>query len=153
MTDLTVKAKDDLADLICGPLLGRGVARRVFEHALDRDLVVKVEEDARSFQNILEWEIWDVVKDGPYAKWFAPCRHISASGVVLLQDRVAPVTAFPARIPDFFTDLKLANFGKLRGKFVACDYGLTHVRLAYRGMTDRMRRIRKVDDEGRALPY
>lgn len=151
MPELTGKAKDDLADLICGKELGYGVARRVFEHKLAPTLVVKVEENAGSFQNILEWELWNVVKDGPYAKWFAPCRHISPSGVVLLQDRVQPAAKFPERVPDFFTDLKIANFGTIGRQFVACDYGTAHVRIAYRGMTDRMKAIRGTNPDGWAV--
>lgn len=120
----------DLFRLVCGEKLGRGVSREVYRCALDPTIVFKIEADAGSFQNIIEWETWDTVRftagmKNDYAKYFAPCIAISPCGTVLVQKYARPVdyTELPEDVPKFFTDLKKENFGLLDGKFVCIDYG------------------------------
>ena len=120
----------DLFRLMCGEKLGRGIAREVYRSALDPTLVIKIEADAGSFQNIIEWETWDTVRftadtKQDYAKYFAPCIAISPSGTVLVQKYARPVdyTELPEQVPKFFTDLKKENFGLIDGKIVCIDYG------------------------------
>lgn len=150
--DFSPAVHRDLFGLLLGEKLGEGVARRVYVNNLDATRVVKIEDTARSFQNIAEWELWQTVKEGPLARWFAPCYHISPCGVVLVQERVADVAAFPASIPAFFTDLKAENFGRRGRQFVARDYGSLLGRFVHLTTRTRvpMRRLRGTDADGKA---
>lgn len=114
----------DFVELFCGEKLGEGVGREVYVYALDETKVIKVETTAHSFQNITEWQVWQEVQHTQYAKWFAPCHWISPCGIVLIQSRTQPVKKPPEKIPNFFTDLKAENYGRLKGRFVCHDYGL-----------------------------
>ncbi len=119
--------------------IGRGIARIVYCSAILPDCVVKVEENAGSFQNVAEWQVWEAVKGTEFAKWFAPCLHISSCGAVLIQARTKPALAFPDKLPVFLTDTKRANYGMLGKSFVCHDYG-THVMHTF-GMSKRVRKV------------
>jgi hypothetical protein len=114
--------------LMLGPFLGSGTARDVYVWALDPDKVIKIERGARSFQNIVEWTQWQHIRvDLTASRYFAPCHHISANGHYLIQSRVESLEHRPLRKwkgPVWFTDLKTSNLGRLKGRVVACDYGL-----------------------------
>lgn len=145
MSDPTDFMKRELWSLIVGEQLGAGAARTVYAHALDPRLVVKVEDGRGSFQNVIEWQTWEDVKETDFAKWFAPCVAISPCGGILVQRRTTPAQTHPEKIPAFFTDTKLANFGMLiplhgkkGGQFVAHDYGVSL--LNQYGLTKRMRK-------------
>lgn len=144
--DLPNTCKEDLVRMICGDYLGGGVARRVFAHGLDPRLVVKVEVQSCSFQNIAEWHAWEDVQHTKWADWFAPCHYISPCGTVLLQSRTKPAGRafiYPKRLPNFFTDLKPANVGLLKGRLVVHDYGLNLLAsLGLSGARMRRKRIR-----------
>jgi hypothetical protein len=116
----------DLFDLVTGEKLGEGTARQVFAYAMDEKLAIKFEGGRGSFQNVSEWELWSWVGGTKMAKWFAPCRHISACGTILLQDRCEPIQLkqLPKRLPSYLADLKKENFGMLNGRVVCCDYGM-----------------------------
>jgi hypothetical protein len=124
-----------------GRQLGEGIARRVFLMDLRDDLVVKIEDGARSFQNVLEHEAWERVKGTEFGKWFAPVEWISACGMVMLMKRTMPAQPkqLPARLPVFLTDTKRTNYGMLNGKFVCHDYG-TNI-LMERGMSKAMHKV------------
>lgn len=143
-------AKNDFIGLFLGDKLGEGTARSVYEFIGQPGLVIKVETTAASFQNIAEWEAWQEVKDTHWGKWFAPCRRISPCGMVLIQERTMPLAVdtkgneFPRDIPNFFTDLKPCNFGKIKGQFVCHDYALNHFRR--QGLNSaRMRKTKNSD--------
>lgn len=116
--------RHDFVNLFCGELIGRGVARDVYEYAIDDTKVIKVETAAESFQNATEWQVWREVEYTKWARWFAPCHWISPCGIVMIQSRTQPISRAPKEVPNFFSDLKLDNFGKLKGRVVAHDYGL-----------------------------
>ena len=61
----------DIATLLVGDKISDGSARSVYQCKLRPDLVVKIENVARSFQNIEEFNTWEMVRDTDYAKWFA----------------------------------------------------------------------------------
>jgi hypothetical protein len=107
-----------------GKRLGDGIGRDVFVYELNPRLVIKIEKNG--FQNVIEWEIWRAIKNTAWARWFAPARHISGLGSVLIMERTvpAPRSRYPARVPKFLGDLKYSNFGLLRGKLVCHDYGM-----------------------------
>lgn len=123
--ELPVSARD-LAALFLGKKLGSGMSRDVYEFTFNRDYVVKVENSSGSFQNIIEWEIWNNVQYMPsVSKWFAPCVNISPCGVFLIQRKVIQQDPkkYPKKVPYFFKDTKYENFGTVDGKLVCCDYG------------------------------
>jgi len=117
----------DVSAMLLGAHLGSGQFRDVFAHASSPEYVVKVEDVARSFHNIAEWELWKMVEDTPMARWFAPCSHISPAGSVLVMRRVEhlPEKLLPKRVPYFMSDLKQENWGWFEDRPVCCDYGYT----------------------------
>jgi hypothetical protein len=154
MTNPPESVLTDFYNLFCGKVLGEGAARKVYEHNFDGKVVIKVETGDYSFQNITEWQTWERVKHTDLAQYFAPCVAISPNGRVLVQRRTSRPTYYPDKVPAFFTDLKLDNFGVLtngnvfvddvfdvrnpKGAFVCHDYGM-HMMLE-KGMTKRMRK-------------
>lgn len=139
----------DLFRLIAGEQLGKGIGREVYVFLPIPTLVIKFEIAATSFQNVLEWETWDRIKDCPrVARWFAPIVSISICGSILLQKRVekARLNEYPDKVPAFVADLKRANWGMLNGKLVCIDYGRTL--LMEEGMTTRMKRASWWGGEG-----
>jgi len=132
-------ATQDLFATLLGDKLGGGSARQVYDCALLPRYVVKVEDVAGSFQNILESEIWQEVQFTEHAKWFAPVHSISITGTVLIMAKTKPLKDFPRgfKVPAYMTDLKPENFGRYKGRIVAHDYGLTL--LMSKGLTKRMR--------------
>jgi hypothetical protein len=124
------KVYQDAFNLLCGSLIGEGIHRRVFECAIRRDLVVKVEDsDNRYFANVIEQKFWDDHQYTPQvSKWLAPCEYMSPDGRILLQTRCDPVPAgmrMPDKLPGFLSDLKRSNFGLLDGRIVCVDYAMT----------------------------
>ena len=117
----------EFRSLFLGQELGHGMSRSVYVNAQDPTTVIKIEEGAKRFQNIREWETWknyEYCKD--VAKWLAPCVDISSCGLILIQKRVDPLLLekAPNKMPAFLTDFKLNNFGIYKGKIVCSDYGI-----------------------------
>lgn len=124
----------ELKAVVCGSLIGEGVARSVYECRHDPKYVVKIETVSRSFQNVSEWEAWEWLRGTKRGNWLAPCLSISPNGLILLQRRVTPMrdSERPKKIPAFLTDIKTDNFGWLDGRVVCIDYGtiLSNIRHA-----------------------
>lgn len=79
--------------------------------------------------NIKEWDIWCQVRHHPeLSKWFCPVTEISDCGRFLVMLKCDPVTEeeVPSDIPEFLSDVKAANWGKLTyegiTKVVMLDY-------------------------------
>lgn len=124
--DLNDTCAKDFIKVFLGKEIGRGVSRVVYEHALDKSLVIKIEEGGDWFQNVTEYRVWNELQYyKKMAKWFAPIIAISPNGVVLIQKRVEPTSLkdYPKQIPSFFTDIKQENYGLLNGQLVCFDYG------------------------------
>lgn len=132
----------DALDLFVGRKIGNGIAREVYECALDETLVVKIETGCGSFQNVAEWQIWNALRDTAAGKWLAPCVRISATGAVLLMRRTEPlqVKQLPKRMPVWLTDFHLANYGMLNGRVVCHDYGVADSVVIGLGASKRMRK-------------
>ena len=127
---------EDLYRMMCGEVLGYGQYRTVFnfnpyaQHSDDKaDKVIKVAE-YDPVPNQLEYYVWTECqkeKVDTLLPWLAPCFGMSPNGHFLIQARCKPVAAGDARlfkkVPDFFTDLKIENWGFYRGKLVCMDYG------------------------------
>lgn len=129
----------DLFHLLCDQQIGYGIARTVWSSRVLPSSVIKVEENAGSFQNVAEWQVWEAVKGTQFERWFAPCEWISANGSVLIQAKTVPALKYPERLPVFLTDTKRANYGLYKGRFVCHDYG-KHL-LLENGMTRRERKV------------
>ncbi|WDZ97977.1 hypothetical protein Herbaro_09410 [Herbaspirillum sp. WKF16] len=137
--------------LLCHEKIGGGMSREVYSSKILPDCVIKIEDGAGQFQNIVEWETWRRVMDTPFSRWFAACRWISPNGQILIMERTArPSPAdFPEKMPVFLCDFKRDNFGlstlidQATGKpshtFVCHDYGTNM--LFERGMTKRMQTV------------
>ena len=133
----------DLQSLMVGKKLGEGIARKVYEFLPDPDYVIKIEDRARSFQNIEEYHFWnDNRYDKSVAKWLAPIHSISPSGTVLLMKRIQPVALkeLPDKIPQWLDDVKVEHFGRLDGKIVVCDYAFTRSELPRRLINNRAKK-------------
>lgn len=110
---------------LCGKKLGRGAFREVYRCRFDPKIVFKFELEDSTFSNVKEWEMWKTVKYTRFAKWFAPCIEISCHGGVLIQSYAKNIAKadLPTKVPPFFTDLKVENWGLYQGHPVARDYG------------------------------
>lgn len=113
----------DLEKMVIGDLIGEGCFRKVYEYIPDRSCVIKVEDGARNFSNVKEWEMWNEIRRMKISKWFAPCVSISPSGIFLVQKRTSPIIkAYPKKIPSMFRDIKLGNVGMYEDHFCFHDY-------------------------------
>ncbi|MEQ8308086.1 MAG: hypothetical protein RIA09_16245 [Hoeflea sp.] len=116
----------DLYSLCTGKELGQGCSRLVFDFALDQTCVIKFETAGGSFDNVVEWDVWNAYRfDKRMSKWLAPCVSISPCGSILIQKKTTPIykDRLPKKIPRVFTDLKETNWGLLDGRPVCHDYG------------------------------
>jgi hypothetical protein len=142
LRDLSETFKDDMLSLLCGEELGSGMTRTAFACPLidqvvgdGRKYVIKVETTRSGhFQNVLEWQIWNEVKDWKEcARWLAPCVAISQSGLWLIQRRVDVLSSIEVakrragRVPQFLSDFKTRNYGILDGRVVCHDYGTARI--------------------------
>lgn len=116
--------KETVSKLLCENKLGEGLSRKVYTNNYMPDYVIKVARNDIHFQNIREFHTYCFVKDLSIGKWFAPVMEISANGKVLIMRRTQPLTLKKIRVPEFFIDLKLENFGMLDGRIVCHDYGI-----------------------------
>lgn len=148
---LTARAVSELLGTVLGEKLGAGVSREVFTSPIDPSVVFKVEAYSQvdkgwGFQNVEEYLTWkDLEGHEEYARWLAPCKAISSSGIILVQHRVSPIPKdfpLPDEMPDFLTDFKRANYGLLDGRLVCLDYGLNRFRQA--GSRSKKVKMRKV---------
>lgn len=121
-----------------GDYIGRGRDRKVY--ALGEDKVLKTEDAAGSFQNIVEWETWKTLEGCSAQRWFAKPTSISPNGALLIMERTKPLDLdrLPKELPHFFCDLKPENFGTIGGRLVCHDYGTIHI-LAMDHLTKTLR--------------
>lgn len=139
---------EDAFNLLCDERIGYGMSRDVFTSRLLPDCVIKIEKDPHRFQNVVEWETWQRVRDTKVSRWFAACRWISPNGRVLVMERTErpDPDGYPSRMPAFLSDFKRTNYGLSMlpdpktgrpAKTLVChDYGTNM--LFEHGMTRRM---------------
>lgn len=116
-------AQDGIRFLI-GDKLGAGQYREVYSFDFIPNTVIKV-CPTKEPANFIEYQIWQEIKDTKYAKWFAPCLHISPEGQYLIQKRcrlIKPTDKLPKKLPGFFTDTHTGNFGYIGKQLVCFDY-------------------------------
>ena len=128
----------EVFNLMCDELLYTGMSRAVWTSNLMPDCVLKVEERPGVFQNVVEWETWQRVKDTPLRRWFAECVAISPNGSVLVMRRTRPASDkdYPEKMPIFLCDFKRRNCGMAGKQLVCHDYG-TNQLFEY-GMSKRL---------------
>lgn len=121
--------KNDCIRLFVGEELGYGAARKVYSLVGHPDLVLKIEFTQETFQNVMEWQLWNELQFTEYGRWLAPCRRISPCGTVLIQERTEPLPDVYAltHVPEWLGDLKEENFGLIGGRLVCHDYALHSV--------------------------
>lgn len=132
----------DFFKLVAGRRLGSGIGREVWSCTLDPTVVLKFETGGQSFQNVVEWELWESLRWTKTAsKWLAPCVSISSCGTVLVQKMTEPLrhSELPKSVPVWACDLKLENWGLFEGRPVMHDYGLAGV-IVGRGASNRMKK-------------
>ena len=108
----------------CGDLISRGLNRDVYVLKYNPKWVVKIQRTVH-FDNVVEYKIWDAVRFAPAdSKWFAECLTISETGLVLIQRRIEhkSISEYPKKVPYYFTDFKIQNYGWVGDRFVCCDY-------------------------------
>lgn len=139
------RALESVYHFFVGDYISHGLSRYVYEMNNDPHKVVKI-CTGNVKQNILEHEVWDRIRETEHAKWFAPVYHISQDGRVLIQHKTKPVTReeLPDKIPAFFTDMKVTNWGRVYKRIVCHDYGMNL--LMEHGMTKRLRKADWWDD-------
>lgn len=120
----------DTFSFILGEKLGEGETRAVYEYAFDPNWVVKIAKRHPN-DNILEFDIWHLIKGTTESKWFAECKWLSPSGHLMLQRKTKPIKYLPDLLPNVFTDIKLNNFGKIGNQVVCHDYAFSLIRYIY----------------------
>lgn len=137
-----------MLDFFLGDHIGSGCSRDVYEYNLDNKYVVKIENKEARGDNWAEWRIWETVMHTEHKKWFAECTWISDCGRIMLQRRTTPLSQKnkPEKVPLYFTDLKMSNFGTI-GKQVVChDYSYCIEMFGTYGMTKRMQKFKCHDE-------
>ncbi len=134
----------DLFEMVCGKFVGEGTTRIVFDYLLMSGYVIKIEKEARTFNNIMEYELWNSLSHAPeFNKWLAPCIEISPNGRWLIQKKIVPINDknkkdVPAKIPYWLSDMKFANYGFIGKQFVSCDYP-SSISIIVENTTNRMK--------------
>lgn len=137
----------DLVNLVCGPQLGRGAYRTVFECRLNPAWVIK--HDTRdNHSNIFEFSLWRELEGTPLGKWLAPVEWLSNDGFWLIQRKTEPIRAseLPDKIPALFCDMKVSNWGMLDGRPVCHDYGNSRLFALARSHGGRLAKTNWLED-------
>lgn len=129
----------DFLQLFAGDAIAAGSTRIVCK-GINNSTVIKFETCAKRFQNIMEWETWQIIKHTPFKRWFAPCIDISDNGAILIQEfcRDMELKELPEELPAFFCDIKKDNFGIYNDLVVCRDYGNSY--LIDNGANKRMKK-------------
>jgi len=131
----------EFADFFLGEMLGYGCSRRVFENPFDKTTVIKI--DVSNWNaNVMEHQVWTRVSEvKSINKWFAPVTLMSKCGRILLMKKCKPlIYPYPAKLPEFLTDIKYDNFGMYNGHVVCYDYAGNL--LMEKGMSLKMRKVK-----------
>jgi hypothetical protein len=125
-----------------GQYKGHGSARSVYQCKMHPGFVVKYQHNGR-FDNVIENEIWESLCMADWwSKWLAECVFISKTGKILVQEKVLLKESkkdYPKKIPTFFTDIKIENYGFVGDQLKCCDYAYVLQRLTG-CMNKKMRR-------------
>ena len=120
----------DTFSFLLGEKLGEGETRAVYDYAFDNNWVVKIAKKHPN-DNVIEFDIWHLIKNSSESKWFAECKWLSPSGHIMLQRKTKPIKYLPDLLPNVFTDIHLRNFGKIGNQVVCHDYAFSIIRYIY----------------------
>ena len=137
----------EFINFFLGNFLGSGISRYVFENALDPTTVIKI-DTSRYNANIAEFNVWQHVEYvESINKWFAPVVKMSRCGRILIMKKCNPLTInrLPEKVPAFFTDIKVENFGIYKNHICCLDYASNL--LMEKGMTNKLRIAKWNNDE------
>lgn len=110
-----------------GKFLGEGKGRKVYNHPINKKWIIKVNY-SKINQNIIEFEIWNLIKNTKYEKYFCPCISIFEDGKYLIAMK-AKKTSKKINLPKELKNIpkaditKNANIGKYGDNVVVIDYG------------------------------
>lgn len=125
---------NELESFVCGEFLGSGIARDVYVFVQDNTRVIKIAKDkGGQMHNLVEWTIWDELKDTKQGKWLAPCIDVSDCGKYLIMKRAEKGRHkdYPKLVPKFLTDRKYDNYGWIGDNLVCVDYA--NILLSFNG--------------------
>lgn len=110
--------------------ISNGIHRAVYGIEESSRFVLKIEHEGGrfdkepNFRNITEYMTWCDFKGSCYEKWLARVYFITYDGKISIQHRAKPVTKseLPKKIPPFFCDTKVSNWGRIGTRIVCLDY-------------------------------
>jgi hypothetical protein len=131
-----------LKRILCGQYKAHGSSRSVYQCKMHPGFVVKIQHNG-CFENVIELAIWDSICMADWlAKWFAASVFVSKTGKILVQEKIILKPSkkdYPKKIPRFFSDIKIDNYGYVNDQLKCCDYASVLPRLT--GFMDqKMRR-------------
>ncbi|MGH7240036.1 MAG: hypothetical protein ACREHG_08210 [Candidatus Saccharimonadales bacterium] len=123
----------EVLDAFGAEFIANGVYRSVYSIKGSDKYVLKIEHEKgrvdkppnhmniMEYMNYIEW-----FRGTCYEKWLAPCYVVTYDSRIMLQARVKPAAKkdMPAKLPSFFTDKKVANWGWYNGRIVCVDYSM-----------------------------
>jgi hypothetical protein len=117
MPGLEIPIEDAVCrELIVEPPLGRGGARVAFPVKDNPSVVIKKVHLRFVGANVIEWIVWNSMKQTTLKQYFGECLSISETGRYLIMERLDDISpadykACPT-MPNWLNDLKPSNFGK-----------------------------------------
>lgn len=137
-----------IIDFFIGNRIGEGCSRTVYEYTLDPKYVVKIPNSINGFSNnLIEFEIYGLLKGTEQDKWLAESKWCSSDGSVLIQRKTKEIGPkdLPDNLPSFFTDIKPSNFGKIGRQIVCHDYAASLLRFVALTNLKKTQKVKKSD--------
>ena len=114
MTSPLLLTDAEAANLIAGDPLGKGGARTGYAHPTDARKVIKVVHGPFVGPNLIEWFVWNWIKDTDLAALFGECFAVSETGKYLVMERLdsIPKDTVTPTLPAWVRDVWSNNFGQ-----------------------------------------
>lgn len=119
---------DQVLEACLGALIGEGSRRAVYRYSTDVRFVLKREKKLPPIENIVEWVLWNELRDSSYSIHLGKLFAISESGRFLVMERLESISlndyAKSPDVPLWLADVKPDMFGKnVEGLVKVRDYG------------------------------
>lgn len=129
MTNYPLQIPDDEFDKLIAPApFAKGGSRLVYRVPSDSTVVVKKTIKPFPGSNMIEWFVWQGVKETAFKNVFAACISISESGRYLMMEALEPIEQIDRadlpEVPHWVNDRKENAFGKTGGVIKMLDYGV-----------------------------
>jgi len=110
-----------------GAPLNSGGARTGFDVPSNPDVVVKKVHGGFVGANVIEWIVWNAVRETEWERVFGRCHAISSTGTYLMMERLnnlpEDIRKKLPKLPDWVRDARANNFGMNReGEIKVRDY-------------------------------